>query len=303
MTDPTEIAIITSFCVALGVFATTAVLRRSLAKPEPHEEAPADAEESLQELLPETSDLPESPRENVPTWFYRPLDLLAIGFVFLLYFAQGLATARATVESDAVLESGGLIISIAFQFISAAIVTSFVITRIGPVEWLGLRWKKWPWVFVIAPASVIGMWMFFACLQVSGFMDWIESIGAAPVQETVKLLRESSDPLTLGLMAVAAVIAAPICEETIFRGYLYPAAKRFVGPEVACICSALVFSAAHGSLVALLPLFVFGCLLVYLYEKTGSIWAPIAVHLFFNGATVLIQMLARFYQLPLEPSL
>ncbi len=291
MSDPTEFAIIASFCAALGVFATTAAVRNFGRKPA----AATDGENLLQ--------AEERPKENVPVWFYHPLDLIPITFVFLLYFSQGLVTARATGDPEADSISGGLIISIAFQFISTGIIAGFVITRITPAEWLGLRWQKWRRVFLIAPAAVIGMWMFFACLQASGFMEWITSLGVPPVQDTVKLLQESTDPLTLGLMAFAAVIVAPFCEEIIFRSFLYPAAKKFIGTGAACVFSALVFSAAHGSMMALLPLFVFGCLLVYIYEKTGSIWAPMAVHLCFNGMTVLIQMLDRFYQLPLEQTL
>jgi membrane protease YdiL (CAAX protease family) len=131
-------------------------------------------------------------------------------------------------------------------------------------------------------------------------MSWIESLGVETVQDTVKLLQESDDPLILGLMAFAAVVAAPLCEEIVFRGYLYSAAKSFAGPWVAALCSSLVFAAAHGSLAALLPLLVFGVVLVFLYEKTGSIWAPIAAHGCFNGATVITQFIARHYNLPLE---
>jgi membrane protease YdiL (CAAX protease family) len=76
--------------------------------------------------------------------------------------------------------------------------------------------------------------------------------------------------------------------------------KRFAGPWVAGVCSALVFAAAHGSLSALLPLFIFGLVLVVIYEKTGSLWAPIAVHFCFNGATVLVQLAVRFLDIPLE---
>jgi membrane protease YdiL (CAAX protease family) len=133
-------------------------------------------------------------------------------------------------------------------------------------------------------------------------MQWIESLGVETVQDTVKLLQTSTDPQILGLMIFAAVVAAPICEEIVFRGYLYSASKHFTGPWVAGICSALVFSATHGSLAPLLPLFILGCILAFIYQKTGSLWAPIAVHFCFNGATVVIQMAARFQLIELPPS-
>ena len=89
------------------------------------------------------------------------------------------------------------------------------------------------------------------------------------------------------------MIVAPIAEEVVFRGYLYPAAKHFCGPVGGILFSSLVFAAAHGNVVALLPLFVLAVLLCLIFEFTGSIWANISVHFLFNGATVALQLLAR----------
>ena len=304
MPDPTEFVIIAAFSTAFGIFALTAIARKLMAGsllPVPViEPAPADFGSPYQP--PMTPALPPPlPSGKVPVWFYRPLDLLGIGFIFLVFFGLVVASVQSsTGNEEPVLSAAGLLSSIAFQFIIAGIVTAFVIGRVRPVEWLGLRWPGWRWIFLIAPATVLLMWLFFGGLQASGFMQWIESLGVEAVQDTVKILQESNDPAILGLMAFAAVIAAPVCEEIVFRGYLYSATKRFAGPWAAGICSALVFASAHGSLAALLPLFVFGAVLAFIYEKTGSLWAPIAVHFCFNGATVLIQMAARFYDLPLD---
>ncbi len=303
MPDPTEAVIIATFCTALGVFAVAAGVRAlvgSLVLPPPPLEAfPIDESSPYQPpavgLLP-----PPLPLGRVPVWFYRPLDLLGLGVIFAVFFGLVVSSVRASGDPEMVLSPAALVIAIAFQFIMAGIVTAFVVGRVRPVEWLGLRWPDWRWIFLIAPGTVLLMWVFFGGLQASGYMRWIESLGVESVQDTVKLLQESTDPLLLGLMAIAAVIAAPLCEEIVFRGYFYAAAKRFAGPWAAGLSSALVFAAAHGSLAALLPLFVFGCVLAFLYEKTGSLWAPIAVHFCFNGATVLVQMAARYYDIPLD---
>ncbi|RYD22587.1 MAG: CPBP family intramembrane metalloprotease [Verrucomicrobiaceae bacterium] len=175
--------------------------------------------------------------------------------------------------------------------------TALVIARIRPMEWLGLKWREWYLGFAIVPVVIVAMYAFLFGLDYLGYKGWIESLGAESMQDTVKLLQESDDLVVIGLMAVAAVIAAPLCEEIVFRGYLYGAAKKFAGPWMAGICSAMVFAAAHGSLAALLPLFVFGCVLVLLYEMTGSIWAPVAAHFCFNGLTVLLQVGARIFDL------
>ena len=280
MSDPTEMIITGVFALAVVAFVAAALLRRVKA--------------SAVESGP-----PQLPVGKVPVWFYGPLDLAGVAFVFLVFSGLVLASLQHQ-AAEPVLDPGVLVVNIGFQFVMAGLVTVVVARRVSLALWLGLRWPAWPWVALIAPGTVILMWLIFGGLQYSGYVKWMESLGVETVQDSVKLLQESDDPLVLGLMAFAAVIAAPLCEEVIFRGYLYPVVKKFSGVRMAAFCSALVFAAAHGSLTALLPLFLFGGVLVFLYEKTGSLWAPIGAHFCFNGSTVLIQLMMRYYEIPFE---
>lgn len=303
MSDPTVIILTGSFATALLVFAV-AGLRRLVAKrvsppldtrPMPVEGEAAWPYEPPCEVTP-----PELPSGRVSVWHYRPLDLLGAALVFLLFSGLVLSSLQVREAATPVLDAGTLIVNIGFQFMMAGGVIMLMIRRVGPVSWLGLRWPGWPWVFLLAPVSVLLMWLISGGLQISGYLKWMESLGAETTQDTVKLLRETDDPQVLGLMAFAAVVAAPLCEEIVFRGYLYPVLKKFSSIGVAAFCSSLFFAAAHGNLTALLPLLIFGGLLVFLYEKTGSLWAPIAAHLCFNAATVAVQMAIRYYDIPID---
>lgn len=303
MSDPTALVMSGTFALALAMFLVAAALRGWSGKVAPRATAGGDAGNS--ENTPNDSpDLPsetppEPPVGKVPVWFYRPMDLVAAGIVFLLFSGLVLGSLRSK-AGEPVLDPGTLMVGIGFQFMMAGLVAVMMVRRTDWVSWLGLRWRGWPWVFLIAPGAVGFMWLVFGGLQFSGYVQWMESLGVETVQDTVKLLQESDDPTVLGLMSFAAVIAAPLCEELVFRGYFYPVLKKFGGLPVAALCSALVFAAAHGSLTALLPLFIFGCVLVFLYEKTGSLWAPIAAHFCFNGATVAIQMAIRYLEIPIQ---
>ena len=248
----------------------------------------------------ETAVIPPSPVPGrVAVRSYQVPDLLGAALVFLVFAGMVLASFQMPEKPAGAPDKETLLISIGFLFLMAGFVTAMASRRIEISSWLGLRWPAWPWVFLLAPASLLFMWLILVGLKVTGYIEWMESLGVETTQETVKLLQQSDDPRLLGLMAIAALIAAPLCEEIIFRGYLYPVMKKFGGMFPAAICSALVFAAAHGNLTALLPLFIFGGVLVFLYEKTGSIWAPIAAHFCFNGCTVALQMAARYYQIPL----
>ena len=76
-------------------------------------------------------------------------------------------------------------------------------------------------------------------------------------------------------------------EELIFRGYLYPIMKKYTGAWFALISSSLLFGIIHVSLVPLVPLALFGAILVLLYEYTESIWTPIIAHCIFNTTTLV----------------
>lgn len=309
--NPTVIILAICFIGSLAAFVIAAGIR-AFASPrrKPAEVIPLaspDVDESPYQPpgTPDTSlSPPPLPYGKVAVWPYRKLDLLWMGFIVLTFSLLSLGNATfAGKKTDMVISAEGLIQSIEFQLFITALTVVMVVWRVRPVAWLGLRWAGWRWVILIAPVSVLVMWSVSAGLYVGGYMKLMESLGVESTQDSVKLLQQTKDPLVLTLMAVAAVLVAPLCEEIVFRGYLYPAAKRFAGPWVAGAATALIFAAAHGALAPLLPLFVFGALLVLAYEITGSLWAPMAMHFCFNGATVAIQLAVRLSGVQIPESL
>lgn len=235
---------------------------------------------------------------RVPTFPYRRIDLLFIGLIFLLFalLTTGSGGGGGTEMSmDEKFRPDLLVVSMFFQVMLMGIACAFMTRRINQAEWLGLRWKQWWLALFIAPAVVFFMWFVMLLLQVSGWNEWLEqTFDIESMQEAVKLFQEAKDPLVVALMAIAAVIVAPVAEEVVFRGYLYPAAKHFCGPLGGILFSSLVFAAAHGNIAAIAPLFLLAVLLCLVYEFTGSIWANISVHFLFNAATVAIQLLIRY---------
>lgn len=243
--------------------------------------------------LPQTQ--PVQSRWGIFGDWCRPVDLAGLALVFLIFTGFGLSSSMVDSKIAASNLSPSLLISniLIFAFL-VFMVVMIVWWRIKPVQWLGLRWRQWYHVFWIGPSTVLGMWIMLAILQVSGYVKFMERLtGGNSTQDAVKLLRESTDDLAVGLMAFSAAIVAPIAEEIIFRGYLYPVAKKFSGPWIGMLFSSLVFAAGHGNVPLMLPLFLLGMIMAYSYEKTGSILAPISIHFCFNSATVLMQLAAR----------
>lgn len=315
--------ILGTFLVAAAIFTIFAIVRALRAKlrvaevpATPPELAPVPPSGALPPPLPSQDPytppwtlsaaplVPGSPSGSlanylrVVAWPYRKIDLLFIGLIFLIFAgltsgSGGESSTKMSIEEKFRPEI--LVTSMFFQFAIMGIACAFMTRRIHQADWLGLRWREWWLAFLIAPATVFFMWISMALLQASGWNGWLEqSLGIESLQESVKLLQQAKDPVVVALMAIAAVVVAPIAEEVVFRGYLYPAAKHFCGPVGGILFSSLVFAAAHGNVVAIAPLFLLAVLLCLIYEFTGSIWANISVHFLFNAATVTIQLLFRY---------
>ena len=87
--------------------------------------------------------------------------------------------------------------------------------------------------------------------------------------------------------AVALAVWTPVAEEVFFRGFILRGLANRWGFAPALIVSAAVFSALHLAPALLLPVFVTGLLLGFLYQRTGSLWPCIAVHAAQNLVAVL----------------
>jgi len=93
-------------------------------------------------------------------------------------------------------------------------------------------------------------------------------------------------------LALAAIII-PILEEILFRGLLYGTLRQYVGPVAAGVLSASLFAAVHSLWIGAAPLFVLGCVLAWLYERTGSIWSAIALHATHNAVQLGLALFIR----------
>ena len=87
-----------------------------------------------------------------------------------------------------------------------------------------------------------------------------------------------------------AVFLAPLSEEMIFRGILYPTLKQAGYPGTALWVTSLLFGAIHMNWIAFVPLTLFSLLLIWIYEKTGSLWASITAHSLFNFTSFAVLM-------------
>jgi membrane protease YdiL (CAAX protease family) len=168
-------------------------------------------------------------------------------------------------------------------------------------------------------------------------MTWLHLDPVA--QQAVTTLQRSVHVGPRVYLAFMAIVLAPIAEEILFRGIVYPFLKTVMGwksfpglavrlraglypwvlgrlgrrpalwvrgpicrglrqpwPVAAAVTTSLLFGMIHFNLMTLLPLVLLSLALVWLYEVTGNLFAPILAHSLFNLANFFLLLF-----LPINP--
>jgi membrane protease YdiL (CAAX protease family) len=95
------------------------------------------------------------------------------------------------------------------------------------------------------------------------------------------------------LLALAAVVVAPVCEELLYRGALLPFLERVRTPVFALVASSLLFALAHAHYGPyLLALLGVGLTLGWARLASGRLAASMLLHATFNGAQLLLALYA-----------
>ena len=82
---------------------------------------------------------------------------------------------------------------------------------------------------------------------------------------------------------LAIVLVGPVTEELVFRmGIQRHLIRHRMRPWMAILLSALIFGAVHGNPAQIPGAVVFGWVLGWLYWRSGTIWIPVAAHVFNN---------------------
>ena len=119
------------------------------------------------------------------------------------------------------------------------------------------------------------------------FLQWADHaiglhIDVSKPQEAVAVLTNQQSVGAKIYAAFFAIVIAPVAEEILFRGILYPTIKQAGYPRIALWSTAMVFAAIHLDFQIFVPLTILGLMQVFLYERTDTLLAPITAHSLFN---------------------
>ena len=232
-------------------------------------------------MLNETEPPAAAPDDRIawgPREIAQALGIVVAGLIFLTGAAALVAAVAGLTFTDSQVLGVSLVATL---FLDLGLFGLAAIFSVGKyrLRWsaLGFRPLVLDRAWVIA-ATVVGM---FAVVVV--YTVIVQLIGVDDLLPQSTLEGDVLDNRALVVMAgILAVLAAPVAEETFFRGFLFGGLTKRLGIFGAALASGFLFSLAHAQPTTLIPFTFIGIVLAWSYVYTGSIWTNIGAHLIFN---------------------
>lgn len=135
----------------------------------------------------------------------------------------------------------------------------------------------WKYIAVVVIAAAMGLGLNNLIL-----LSDLSSLSAS-YEDTIEMLY--NPPMAVQLVVLGVLM--PVCEEMVFRGVVYKRLRYQESYMTAALYSSLIFAAMHGNLVQILYGFIMGMMFANLYERYGSVKAPIMAHIVANIISVV----------------
>jgi hypothetical protein len=203
------------------------------------------------------------------------------GGFFLMWLAGRLIAEKADLP-DSIFSM--VIAVLSFQGGALVLVHFFLREHhLGWAEGFGLNKNFWLAILLGTVAGIVAVPVMLKLQGLSAAL--LESLTIHPhEQAAVEILRTTEGWPSRLFAAIATIVIAPLGEEVLFRGILYPWIKRMGFPRLALWGTAVLFGTIHFNLAALVPLTLLAMVLIWLYEYTGNLLASITTHCLFNAA-------------------
>lgn len=148
------------------------------------------------------------------------------------------------------------------------------------LESLHWRWPRVTWPLYVVFGGVLSV-----CVQ------WVTAM--LPVPKQLPIDQYFSNSTGIWFMAVFGTLFAPVVEELLFRGLLFPSLTTRIGFDWAVFATAAAFALVHASQLGLawapvLMLLVVGFVLTVVRARARSLAASTLVHVGYNGTIFVL---------------
>ena len=130
------------------------------------------------------------------------------------------------------------------------------------------------------PICLIALGLNWACGEI---LSRLANIDLAD-QDLVKVVASNTlSPMGKALLYAFLLFEAPLLEEPLFRGVILGGLSKKMPVWLAMALSGFLFAFVHINAATLIPLWFLGVAFAWLYVRTGTLFAPMAVHFIFNA--------------------
>lgn len=212
-------------------------------------------------------------------------------WVFISFFAAQFLVVGLEKVLNALHVPLGALNGSVLNTVFAVVLYAVTLVIVIGVPWLALkkrvsrteiglfRYPSWTDIAMTPVAAVVYFILSAILVYVATtFLPWFD---ASQVQNTG--FGQLNQRYEYILAFVTLVVIAPIAEETLFRGYLFGKLLKFVPAWAAILATSLLFAAIHGAWNVAVDTFALSVVLCLLRLSTGSLWAPILLHMTKNG--------------------
>ncbi|MGE5227365.1 MAG: lysostaphin resistance A-like protein [Planctomycetaceae bacterium] len=185
----------------------------------------------------------------------------------------------------------GVLVTALQQLAFLLIPVAWVRARTGSVAALGLGRRTWTKADVFAGLGAgVGAVVLGGVIIVLTQAIWRALTGGSP---SIRNPVVDFGDRWIWASAALAVFAAPLCEETLFRGFVFGGLRRRLRFAWAGLASAAWFGLAHADAVRLVGLTAMGFVLAAAYERRKTLTASITAHFTANLLAVLALLATR----------
>ena len=230
----------------------------------------------------QTVPTPEVPDYSVPWKFID--NWIGVGLLAVIDVIIFIIMVQQERSVDLVQSAAVLLLELAYLL---PVVFIFAWRRI---HWKHLRFGKFEWSTLgIGCGLLIASYLVIILHNALLFLLGVDTQG----ENIVKLFARMDSPVWF---FIVGAVFAPLVEEIFFRGFLFQGFRERYGWVTAMLLSAAIFAAAHLDLVVLIPTFILGCLLAYVFHRSNSIWPGIILHFLVNSFGLLGAYFVSNYQ-------
>lgn len=280
---------------------------------QPATEPEVSHEQNQLESIPQPTHNPQADAwfgflKAVIAWVGSVVSLLIVPLIVIVPYFAYLMTTSGPPTAEGLTQNKTFILLSIIGIIPAHLLTLLL-------AWaLVSRWGKEPfwkrlnfsWPPSIAPWAGFAV-CFVIAIVLLGIGLLVTSVLGGGKTDLDKLI-ESSFQARIAT-AFVAVVTAPLVEEIIYRGMLYPAIQRITGMTWAVVIVSLMFAGVHvlqyrNNIGVILVITILSVTLTSIRAYTDRLLPTFIVHLIFNGLQSLYLVLQPFIEKPekVEPA-